>query len=163
MTDPIDALFANPDGTDPQASGQKSEGGKLREQLEQVLAANRELQQQVAAQAARERDRAISEAFGKHKVPDLARDFFPKDAEPTDESVTGFVEKYGQLWGASSATATTPPAQQAQTQAMQQFTSTAPDADLSVADEAAGRAMFATATSKEDVLRTLREAGAQIG
>jgi hypothetical protein len=69
----------------------------------------------------RQRASALDSLFAKHSIPAKARDFFPTDADPTDEAATAFVEKYGELWGASAQPATTPPEQQAATAAVQQF------------------------------------------
>jgi hypothetical protein len=97
-------LNSDDDSTDP------GQGGKgLRAQLEAALAREKALNERLAKTEQAERSRSLADLFAKHAVPELARDFFPKDAELTDESVTGFVEKYGQLWGAQAQPATTPP------------------------------------------------------
>src|SRR4051812_22788684 len=94
-----------PDGLDDLLDSDTSgggSGGQLRKQLETVLAQNKALQEQLASVAQRERASSLNSLFAKHAVPELARDLFPADAEPTDEAVTALVEKYGALWGATA-------------------------------------------------------------
>ena len=156
MTDPLSDLL-NSMNDDDGSSGQSS-GKGLRAQLEAVLAQNKQLQEQVSRAQEAERARALSSVFEKHQIPALARDFFPKDAEPTDEAATKFVEQYGGLWGAQSATATTPPAQQAQTQAIQQFTSQAAPASLELSEDDY-RAKLGEANTRAELLKMLAEMG----
>lgn len=161
----IDDLLAQLNGgSDAPASdsGQSSAGGKLRQQLEQVLAQNKQLQEQLAQTQAAERTRAVEGLFAKHQIPAKALDFFPKDAAPNDETATAFVEKYGDLWGASSATASTPPAQQAQTQAMQQFQQQAAPPAGAVLTEDDYRLKFAEANTQAELLAMLAELGSGI-
>lgn len=151
MPDGLDDLI---DGLDSANPGQ---GGGLRKQLEAVLAQNKSLQERLAAQEATQRANALDSLFAKHSVPQLARDLFPQDAEPTDESVTALVEKYGSLWGADAAPAATPPAQQAATQAAQQFASQASAAPLAPLSEEEYAAKFAEANTKAEFLQMLAE------
>jgi predicted component of type VI protein secretion system len=150
-----------PDGLDDFLDSDSSNpgqgGGALRKQLEQVLAQNKALQEQLAKQQASERNRSVDGLFAKHGIPELARDFFPSDVEPTDEAATSFVEKYGQLWGATAAPAATPPAEQAATSAAQQFTSQASPAPLAPLTEEQYAAKFAEAQTKDEFLRMLAE------
>lgn len=146
MPDGLDDLI---DDSNP-GSGQ-SNGGQLRKQLEEVLAQNKALTERLAAQDAAARQSNVASLFAKHSVPDLAKDFFPKDADPTDEAVTSFIERYGQLWGATAAPATTPPDQQAATAAAQQFTSVAGQAPVAPLSEDQYRAKLAEAKSPEQL------------
>lgn len=151
-----------PDGLDDliddssTGSGQ-SNGGGLRKQLEDVLAQNKALQDQLAQVAANERTRSLESAFTKHGVPTLAKDLFPSDAEPSDEAVTAFVAKYGQLWGATAAPAATPPAAQAATQAAQQFVSQSATPPVAPLTEEEYAAKFAEANTKAEFLAMLDE------
>lgn len=154
MADGLDDLLN--DSTDSGQSG----GGQLRKQLEQVLAQNKALQEQLAKTQAAERTRAVDSLFGKHGIPELARDFFPSDTEPTDEAATAFVEKYGALWGATAQPAATPPAEQAATSAAQQFVSQAQPAPLAPLSEEEYAAKFAEAKTKDEFLRMLAELSA---
>ena len=156
MPDGLDDLFAN----DPAStgSGQSGEGGKLRAQLEQVLAENKALTDRLAAQEAAARSRTVAELFAKHSVPDLAKDLFPQDAEPTDEAVTALVEKYGALWGAQAATAaTTPPEQQAATNAAQQFASQASAPPAGPLTDEAIRARMAETKNAAELMQLMQE------
>lgn len=157
MTDELDQLLA----ADASGSGQ-SDGGKLRKQLEDVLAQNKALQEKFEVVQAAERARSLEGLFAKHQIPELARDFFPQDAQPTDEAATEFASKYGQLWGSASATATTPPAQQAQANAMQQFStqSAPPPGDALSEDDYAAK--FAEAGTRDELLKMLAEYGSAI-
>ena len=149
MSDGLDELLGGTDSAS--ANPGQGGGGKLREQLEQVLATNKQLQERLAATEAAERQRSIDSLFAKHQVPALARDLFPQDASPTDEAVTALVEKYGGLWGAQSASATTPPPHQAATTAAQQFAANASPAPAAPLSEAEFRAKFAEAKSPQEL------------
>lgn len=149
MSDGLSDLLDDPT-TSPDGSGQ-SDGGKLRKQLETVLEQNKALQERLAKADQAERARALDGLFGKHSIPALARDFFPADSEVTDEVATAFVEKYGQLWGASATVATTPPAEQAAATAAQQFASQAGQAPVVPFSEDDYRAKFAQAKSPEEL------------
>lgn len=115
MPDGLDDLFengSNDSGTAPASGG--SSGGQLRRLYEEQLAQNKALADQLANLQKAERGRTLESLFEKHGVPTLAKDFFPSDAELNDEAITGFVGKYGALWGVSAEAATTPaPEQQA--------------------------------------------------
>jgi len=152
MPDGLDDLLD--DSSDP---GQGGGGGQLRKQLEQVLAQNKALQEQLAKQQASERARAVDGLFAKHGIPELARDFFPSDTDPTDEAATSFVEKYGQLWGATAAPAATPPADQAAAQAAQSYVSQAHTPPLAPMSEEQYAAKFAEAKTKDEFLKMLAE------
>lgn len=147
----------NGDSTSPD-SGQS--GGKLRQQLEAVLAERNELKAQLAQVQTAQRETQLSSLFTKHSVPPLARDFFPKDAELTDEAVTGFIEKYGQLWGAEAAPATVPAEQQAAANAAQAFAAQSTQAPAAPLSEEAYRAKFAETNSREEFLKVLSELSA---
>lgn len=156
----LDDLFSD-DDTSTAGSGQGS-GGKLRTQLEAVLAQNKQLQEQLAQVQVSDRNRSLDALFDKHKIPALARDFFPNDAKPTDEAATEFVSKYGQLWGVDSATATTAPEQQAQTAAVQQFQSQQSVSVTSELSEDDYRMKFAEANTREELLQMLATLGSAI-
>jgi hypothetical protein len=134
-------------------------GGGLRKQLEQVLAQNRTLTEQLAKVQTNERNRSLDALFAKHSIPEKARDFFPSDTDPTDEAATAFVEKYGELWGASAAQAATPPDQQAAAQAAQSFVSQSRPPVVSEMSEDDYRAKFAEANTKAEFLKMLAELG----
>lgn len=143
-------------GTDA-GSGQSSDGKGLRAQLEAVLAERKALQEQLAQVQATQREGAVASLFAKHSIPELARDFFPKDGDLNDEAATAFVAKYGQLWGAQAATATTPPADQAAANAIQSFAAQAQTAPASPLSEDEYRAKFAEAKTKAEFLQILSE------
>jgi len=154
MSDGLDDLFGtDPTSTDPGQGG----GGALRKQLEQVLATNKALQERLAATEAAERARSIDSLFAKHQVPALAVDLFPKDADPTDEAVTALVERYGSLWGAQSASATTPPAAQAAASAAQQFAANAAPSPAAPLTEEEFRAQFAQAKNPAELHQMLAQ------
>jgi hypothetical protein len=155
MPDSLDDLF-DTNSADPGQGG----GGQLRKQLEAVLAQNKTLQEQLAQVAARERTTSLNALFTKHAIPELARDFFPADADLSDEAATAFVEKYGALWGAQAAPAATPPAEQAATQAAQQFVSQAAPAPVAPLSEEEYAAKFAEAKTKDEFLKMLAELSA---
>jgi len=134
-------------------------GGALRKQLEDALKELRDTKAQLAEVAVRERGNSLNALFAKHSVPELAKDFFPADSPLTDEAVTSFVEKYGQLWGAQAAPATTPPAEQVATQAAQQFTSQAQQPPVAPLSEEEYAAKFAEAKTKDEFLKMLAELG----
>jgi hypothetical protein len=157
MPDGLDDLLDSSDNP-----GQGGGGGQLRKQLEQVLAQNKALQEQLAQVAQRERTTSLNSLFAKHSVPELARDLFPADAEPTDEAVTALVEKYGALWGATAQPAATPPAEQAATQAAQQFVSQAQPAPVAPLSEEEYAAKFAEAKTKDEFLKMLAELSAGV-
>lgn len=154
MSDGLDELL-NDDSAN--ANPGQGGGGKLRQQLEAVLAQNAALQERLAAQEAAERQRSIDALFAKHQVPALARDLFPADAAPTDEAVTGLVEKYGSLWGAQSASATTPPPEQAATNAAQAFAANASPSPAAPQTEEQFRALFAEAKTPAELHRLMAQ------
>jgi hypothetical protein len=135
-------------------------GGQLRKQLEDALKELRETKAQLAATAQRDRANSLNTLFAKHSVPELARDLFPADAEPTDEAVTALVAKYGALWGADAAPATTPPADQAAATAAQQFVSQTQAAPVAPLTEEQYAAKFAEAKTKDEFLQMLQELSA---
>ena len=155
MSDSLDDLLGDSTSTDPGQGGKG--GGALRAQLEAILAERNELKAQLAQVAQRERTSSLNSLFAKHAVPELARDLFPADAEPTDEAVTALVEKYGALWGATAQPAVTPPAAQAATSAAQQFVSQAQPASVAPLSEEDYAAKFAEAQTKEQFLQMLAE------
>ena len=155
MADGLDDLYDDSTSNPGQGSG-----GQLRKQLEDALKELRETKAQLAQTAAKERANSLNTLFAKHAVPELARDLFPADAEPTDEAVTALVEKYGALWGAQAAPATTPPAEQAATQAAQQFTSQASAPPVAPMSEEEYAAKFAEAQTKDEFLKMLAELSA---
>jgi len=154
MPDGLDDLLD--DNSNGAGSGQ-SNGGALRKQLETVLEQNRVLQEQLAKQQQAQRASALNDLFAKHSIPPLARDLFPADAEPTDEAVTALVEKYGALWGATAQPATTPPAEQAQTQSVQQFVAQAHQPAVQPLSEEDYAAKFAEAKTKDEFMQMLAE------
>jgi len=159
MPDGLDDLLGN----DSTNGSDNAPGGQLRKQLEKVLADNKALSEQLASLQADSRSRAVKELAAKHAIPELALDFFPKDAALTDESATSFVEKYGQLWGAQAATATTPEPQQQAAAAMQQFASQASPPPVAPLSEEQYRAKFAEASTRAEVLQMLAELGGGVG
>lgn len=158
MSDGLDDLLN--DATDPASPGQ---GGALRKQLEQVLAQNKALNDRLAAQDAAARQRDLDGLFAKHQVPGLAKDLFPKDAEPTDEAVTALVERYGSLWGQTSASATTDPQAQAAATAAQQFAANAGPAPATPLTEDQFRAKFAEAKNPAELHQMLAQLQASGG
>lgn len=150
MSDGLDDLLGPDSDT--------SSGGGLRKQLEAVLAERKALQDQLAALAEKDRGRDLQSLFAKHSIPELARDFFPKDAELTDESATSFVEKYGQLWGAQAAPATTTPEQQAATAAVQQFAAQSSPAPTGLYTQEYWESEFAKAQTHDELVRMISEA-----
>jgi hypothetical protein len=157
MPDGLDELLD--DNSTGAGSGQ-SNGGALRKQLEAVLEQNRVLQEQLAKQQQTQRASALDSLFAKHAIPPLAKDLFPADAEPTDEAVTALVEKYGALWGAQATPATTPPAEQAATSAVQQFVAQAHQPAVQPLSEDDYRAKFAEAGTRDEFMRMLAEMNA---
>ncbi len=153
MPDGLDDLLGD-NSTD---SGQGQKGGGLRAQLEAVLAQNKALTEQLASVQANDRARSLDSLFEKHSIPALARDLFPKDAEPSDEAATALVAKYGALWGAQAQEATTPADQQAATNAAQQFAANASAAPVAPLTEEAYRAKFAQANSRDELLKQIAE------
>lgn len=139
-------------------SGAQTDGSKLRTQLEQVLADNKALRERVETADARDRESKVNGLFEKHSIPTLAKDFFPKDADLTDESVTAFVEKYGLLWGAQAAEAAATPEQQAAAAQLQQLSAGSMPPPTGLMNEEAARAKYAEANTAEDVMRMVAEA-----
>jgi hypothetical protein len=158
MPDGLDDLLDDT-STNGAGSGQ-SNGGALRKQLEAVLEQNRVLQEQLAKQQEAQRASALNDLFAKHSIPPLARDLFPADAEPSDEAATALVEKYGALWGATAQPATTPPAEQAQTSAVQQFVAQSHNAAVQPLSEEDYAAKFAEAKTREEFMQMLAEINA---
>lgn len=155
MSDVLDELF-----DDANAAGEPApeQGGKgLRAQLEQVLEQNRLLQEQLGKVQAAERDRTLGGLFSKHGIPELARDFFPAGTDPSDESVTEFAQKYGQLWGQQATTATTPPAEQAAASAAQSFAANAGTVPAEPLGEEQIRARFNEAKTRDELMAQIAE------
>jgi hypothetical protein len=153
MSDGLDDLLGE-NGSEP---GSQNQGGKLREQLERVLAENKALNERLAKQDAEARERGVADLFAKHSIPDLAKDFFPKDGDLNDEAATAFVEKYGQLWGAQAAPATTTPEQQAQTTAAQRLAQNASPPTIAPMSEAEYAQKFAEAKNPDELYRLIEE------
>lgn len=158
MSDGLDDLFADTDSSTPGSDG-KPKGSGLRAQLEQVLQERQALQEKLARLETAQRSRDLNELFTKHSVPELARDFFPADAELTDKAVTEFAERYGALWGRQAPTAETPPAEQAAAQAMAQVAGQAAPPSLAPLDEAGYRAKFSEAKSMAELRQMMTELG----
>jgi hypothetical protein len=135
-----------------------TEGSKLRQQLESALSKLAERDAALAKLTEKDRARDVEALFTKHSIPPLAKDFFPTDAELTDESATAFVEKYGQLWGATAAEANATPEQQAQAAAVQALTATGTPPPAGLLTEEGARAKFAEAKTAEDIMRLTAEA-----
>lgn len=154
MSDGLDDLLGPDTSTDP---GQGGKGGGLRAQLEAVLAERSALKEQLALVQANERQRSLNDLFSKHAIPELAKDFFPSDTALTDEAATGFVEKYGALWGAQAQVATTTAADQAGATAMQQFAANAGPAPVAPLSEDAYRAKFAEAKSRDELMQMMAQ------
>jgi hypothetical protein len=150
MSDSLDDILGPADSSPGQ-------GGKLRELLEQALSKNKDLEAQLTQVQASQRATRLESLFDKHKIPALARDFFPTDTEPSDEAATAFVEKYGALWGVQAAAATTTPEQQAAAAQMQQLSAVAQPAPTSPLSEDEYRARFSEAKTKDDLLRMMAE------
>lgn len=152
--DDFDQLLGGTSGDGQTAS----EGGRLRKQLEDALSKLAERDTALAQLQAKDRQRDVDTLFAKHSIPPLAKDFFPKDADLTDESATAFVEKYGQLWGATAAEATATPEQQAQAAAVQALSATGTTPPAGLLTEEAARQKFAEAKSVDDIMRMTAEA-----
>jgi hypothetical protein len=149
------------DADDSGSTPAGSDGKGLREQLRAVLAENKQLKEQTALVAQRERVRTVAELVTKHSIPPLAQDLLLReigDTDPTDEAVTGFVAKYGELWGAKAAEASTTPEQQAQTAQVQALSATGHETPAQLLSEEAYRSRFAEAKTAEDVMRLTAEA-----
>jgi hypothetical protein len=153
MPDGLDDLL----GDNSNGSGDGQGGKGLRAQLEAALQREKALNERFEKLAQTERTRSLDALFSKHSIPELAKDLFPPDTEPTDEAATALVEKYGSLWGASAQVATTPPDQQAATTAMQQFASQANPAPVAPLSEEAYRAKLAEATTQTELLQLIAE------
>lgn len=150
MTDALDELLnSETDG--------RTAGGKLREQLEAALNESKALKEQMVALQAESRTRAVKDLAGKHGIPDLALDFFPKDAALTDEAATAFVEKYGQLWGVQATQATTPPEQQQAASTAQAYAAQANALPSGPMNEEQYKARFAEASTRDEFLKMLAE------
>lgn len=146
----LDAIFGK--------DGEQPSGSALRKQLEELLLERKQLREELAKVTESERARTVESLFAKHSVPELAKDFFPKDAELTDESVTAFVERYGALWGAQAQQATSTPEEQAAANQVQQLSAlgTPPPAQLMSPEALAQR--LGEAKTKDDILRLTEEA-----
>lgn len=154
MSDGLDDLL----GTNDSGAGDgQPKGGGLRAQLEAVLAERKALADQLNKLQAAQRQRDLDGLFDKHKIPALAKDFFPADAELNDAAALAFTEKYGQLWGATPPGAVTPPAEQAATAAMQQVAAQAASPALSPLTQDEYAAKFAEATDMADLRRMMTE------
>lgn len=122
MADGLDDLL---DQTDSNAPADGGSGKGLRAQLEQTLAENKRLAEQLAQVNAAERQRNLTGLLDKHGIPSLAADLFPRDGELSDEAATAFIGKYGALWGAKADAATTTAPEQAATARLSQASATA--------------------------------------
>lgn len=144
-------------GTD---SGNEDTGKGLRAQLKAVLAREKAASTELALLKARDRERTAADLVTKYDIPLLARDLLLKETEGdlTDEAVTAFATKYGELWGRKTAEASTTPEQQTATAAVQALSATGTELPLELKDEAAYRAQYAEASTKEDVMRMVAEA-----
>jgi len=158
MPDGLDDLLGDNGSTDN--PGQGSGGGGLRKQLEDALAREKALNERLDRMATAERSRNIDALFAKHAVPELARDLFPADTEPTDEAVTALVEKYGSLWGASAQAATTTPADQAATSAAQRLSAQAAPPPVTPMTEDEVRARLNATQTKDEFMAALAELSA---
>lgn len=159
-TPTLEQLLGLDNEDDGGAAESKPTGKDLRSQLQALLAENRQLKEQNAAIAQRERVRTAAELVAKHNIPSLAQDLLLKetDGDLTDESVTAFVAKYGELWGAKAAEASTTPEQQAATAMVQSLAGGASALPAGLQDEDAYRALYAEAKTKDEVMRMVAEA-----
>jgi hypothetical protein len=160
MSDGLDDLLGS---NDSGAGDGQPKGNGLRAQLEAVLAERKALAEQLNKLQTAQRQRDLDGLFDKHKIPALAKDFFPADAELDDKAAAAFAEKYGQLWGATPPGAVTPPAEQAAVSAMQQVAAQAATPSLSPLTQDEYAAKFAEATSQADLRRIMSELGALQG
>lgn len=153
MSDGLDDLL----GDTSTSGAAPSDGGKLRQQLEAILAERNELKAQLQQVAQQQRQTQLTALAAKHQIPAKALNFFPADADLTDEAATAFVEEYGELWGVQATQATTTPAQQAAAQAAQAFTSQAAPPPVAPQTEDDFRAQFATAKTRDEFLQMLNQ------
>jgi hypothetical protein len=158
MPDGLDDLLGDNGSTDN--PGQGSGGGGLRKQLEDALAREKALNDRLDRMATAQRSRDIEALFAKHAVPELARDLFPADAEPTDEAVTALVEKYGGLWGASAQAARPLRPIRRRPQAAQRLSAQAAPPPVTPMTEDEVRARLDATQTKEEFLAALAELSA---
>jgi hypothetical protein len=158
MSDGLDDLLG--DNNDSGSGDGQAKGGGLRAQLEAALAREKALSAKFEQIQAAQRQRDLDGLFEKHKIPALAKDFFPADAELDDKAVTSFVEKYGQLWGAQPPGAVTSPADQAATAAMQQASAQGTAVPLNPLTQDEYKAKFDEAKSMADLRQMMSELGA---
>jgi hypothetical protein len=154
MADGLDDLLGT---NDSGAADGQPKGGGLRAQLEAVLAERQALKEQLARLEGAQRQRDLEGLFEKHKIPALAKDFFPADAALDDKSVASFVEKYGALWGATAPDTVTPPAEQAAAAAMQQVTAQATSPALKPLTQEEYKAKFDEAKSMADLRQMMEQ------
>jgi hypothetical protein len=157
MPDGLDDLLGDNTGTST-ADGQPK-GGGLRAQLEAVLAERQALKEQLTKLETAQRQRDLDGLFDKYKIPALAKDFYPKDAELDDKSAADFVAKYGQLWGHQPPAAETPAPEQAAATAMQQASAQGTAPVLKPMGEDEYRAKFAEAKNMAELRQMMAELG----
>lgn len=134
-------------------------GGGLRAQLEAVLAERQALKEQLNSLQTAQRQRDLGELFSKHQIPELARDFFPKDGELSDDTARSFVEKYGSLWGHVAPAAATPPAEQVAQAAMASVAGQAAPPPLAPMSREDYSAKFAEAKSMSELNAIMQQLG----
>jgi hypothetical protein len=89
----------NPNPTTPKA---------LRDAYERQKKENTELAKQMKELSTKFRTAEVKQRFAAKGLPEKAVDLFPKDVDPTDESINQWAEQYGSLFGSTStATAET--------------------------------------------------------
>lgn len=157
MSDGLDNLDDILGGNEPASSNAK--GGGLRAQLEAVLAERKALADQLASLQTAQRQRDLGELFAKHQIPELARDFFPKDGELTDDTARSFLEKYGSLWGHQAPQAATSPAEQVAQAAMASVAGQATPPPLAPMGREDYAAKFAEAKSMAELNQIMQQLG----
>lgn len=161
MSDLDDLLNALDQSTDPSGTPDPAPQGKgLRAQLEAALAERQALKTQLDQLQTAQRQRDLEGLFEKHKIPALARDFFPKDGELSDKEAAAFIEKYGALWGHVAPEAVTDPATQAATAAMQAVAGQAAPPTIAPQSQADYAAQFAKATNMTELRQIMETLGA---
>jgi len=150
----LDALLGEESGQTP-----APKGGGLRAQLEAVLAERQALKEQLDQLRVAQRTRDLGELFGKHNIPELAKDFFPKDGDLSDDTARSFVEKYGQLWGHVAPAAATTPAEQVAAAAMASVAGQASPPPLAPMSREDYTAKFAEAKSMSELNAIMQQLG----
>ena len=138
----------------------------LRKQLKVQSQKNKELEEKLAEQTTKTRSMTLAEVLKGAGVNEKVASLVPGDVEPTPEGVGEWLKKYGDVFGATQGTTSSPADQEDQevppeVQQMSQMQSVAATGEIKGQTRQVGMADLKAASSEEEIWALIRKATAQ--